>query len=165
MAALKFLPSADASVVSEHSRNVIRAILIDAELPSCVITSTVRTPAGQARAMYNNIEKAGVDEQLRLYAAPGRQVIAEYQRLKPTGVGRQTIIDAMEQRILAIGPGKVSKHCADPSRLNVVDIAPSSIASQRRFLNALERAVQAGRLSKYLAPAHGDPAFHLEIEQ
>jgi len=115
--------------------------------------------------MYTNIEITSIEKQLALYAAPGRQVILEYKRLKPLGLGRQVIVDAMEKKILQVGPGNVSRHCADPTTLNVVDIAPSSIASPQRFLAALERARVGGQVSKFFSPANGDPAFHVEIPQ
>jgi len=165
MASIKFVPSADASVVSEHSRSILSSILDSAGLPSCVITSTVRTPAGQARAMFVNIEAASIQKQLDLYGPAGQTVIREYQRLKPLGHGRQVILGAMEAKILELGPGKVSRHCADPSALNVIDIAPSSIANRRRFLSALEQAKAAGEISTFYSPANGDPAFHIEIPQ
>lgn len=165
MASINFVPSADASVVSEHSRNVLRGVLDDAELASCVITSTVRSPARQARAMYTNIELTSVETQLALYASAGDQVILEYKRLKPLGHGRQAILDAMESMIVAVGPGSVSRHCADPTALNVIDIAPSSISNPQRFVAALGRAKDAGQVSKFFSPANGDPAFHVEIPQ
>ncbi len=165
MATIRFLPSADAKVVSAHSRDVIRAVLEDAGLDACLITSTVRTPAAQARAMVNNLESAGVAAQRKLYADPGRKVIGEYERAKARGESRTAVIESMTNRILAIGPGKVSRHCADPSELNVVDIAPSSIGHPERFVAALERALQRKAIRRFFAPAHGDPAFHLEIPQ
>lgn len=165
MASIKFVPSADATVVSERSKEVLRSILDAAGLDSCVITSTVRTPARQARAMFANIEATSVGQQLALYGSAGDKVIEEYQRLKPLGHGMQPIIDAMEARILQIGPGNVSKHCANPGTLNVIDIAPSSISKPKRFLKALAQAQTAGHISKFLSPMNGDPAFHVEIPQ
>jgi len=165
MAAIKFVPSADASVVSVHSREILSAILDSAEILSCVISSTVRTPTRQARAMYINLEATGVAKQLSLYAEAGGKVILEYQRLKSQGYGKQAILEAMESKINEIGPSKVSRHCADPARLNVIDIAPSSIANSNRFLEALERARTEGAISRYFSPANGDPAFHVEIPQ
>lgn len=165
MAAIKFLPSADSTVVSEKSREIVRDVLDRAGLGSCVITSTVRTPARQARAMFNNIEATSAETQLALYGSAGDEVIQEYQRLKPLGHARQVIIDAMERRIIELGPGRVSRHCADPTKLNVIDIAPSSIQNHQKFLDSLEDAKQAGLISKFLAPINGDPAFHLEIPQ
>ncbi len=165
MASIKFVPSADASVVSDYSRSILSGILDSAGLPSCVITSTVRSPAGQARAMYGNIEATSIAKQLALYGNAGDQVIGEYQTLKPLGHGRPFILQAMEAKINEVGPSLVSRHCADPGTLNVIDIAPSSIASSQRFLQALALAKTTGTVSKYFSPANGDPAFHVEIPQ
>ncbi len=165
MVSINFVPSADASAVSEYSKGILRGVLEDAGLKSCVITSTVRSPARQAKAMFTNIELTSIDKQLALYSAAGDQVILEYKRLKPLGHGRQVILDAMESKILELGPGKVSRHCADPKSLNVIDIAPSSISNAQNFLSALQRAKNAGKVSKFFSPANGDPAFHVEIPQ
>ena len=115
--------------------------------------------------MYVNIENTSAARQLELYGLAGDLVIQEYQRLKPLGHGRQVILNAMELKINHLGPGTVSRHCADPSKLNVIDIAPSSIAKPKRFLAALEKAKSAGVVSRFFSPAHGDPAFHIEIPQ
>lgn len=165
MASIKFVPSADASVVSDRSRSILSSILDAAGLPSCVVTSTVRSPASQARAMYVNIEITSIQKQMDLYGNPGKKVIQEYARLKPMGQSRQAILQAMEAKIIDLGPGTVSRHCADPAKLNVIDIAPSSIAKRQRFLDALDEALAAGTISKYLSPINGDPAFHVEIPQ
>jgi hypothetical protein len=165
MAVIKFIPTADATVVSEYSKVVLKSVLDEAGLDSCVITSTVRTPEKQARAMFINIEASSIAQQLQLFADGGDKVINEYQRLKPLGHGRQIIIDAMEAKINQVGPSNVSRHCADPSHLNVIDISPKSIADPTRFVAALENAKTAGRVSRYFSPANGDPAFHVEIPQ
>lgn len=165
MAHIKFVPSADASVVSNQSRAVLDSILSSAGLPSCVITSTVRSPAKQARAMFVNIEATSAQTQLNLYGKAGKQVIKEYQRLKPLGHSQATIVSAMEAVIIALGPERVSRHCGNPAEINVIDIAPSSIADRAKFLNALNAALAAGTISKFLSPANGDPAFHIEIQQ
>ena len=115
--------------------------------------------------MYVNLENTSAARQLELYGLAGDQVIQEYQRLKPLGHGRQAILNAMELKINHLGPGTVSRHCADPSKWNVIDIAPSSIAKPKRFLAALEKAKSTGVVSRFFSPAHGDPAFHIEIPQ
>lgn len=144
---------------------MLRDVLDEAGLASCVITSTVRSPARQAKAMYANIESTSAARQRDLYGPAGDQVIGEYERLKPFGHGRQVILDAMQDKINALGPGNVSRHCADPTALNVIDIAPSSIKSPQKFVAALGRARDAARVSKFFSPANGDPAFHVEIPQ
>jgi hypothetical protein len=70
----------------------------------------------------------------------------------------------MEKEIIKIGPGKVSRHCADPAVLNVVDIAPSSISKKQAFEDAVDAAIGQGKVSKFILPPT-DPAYHLEIPQ
>jgi len=69
----------------------------------------------------------------------------------------------MTAKIKSIGPRKVSRHIGDPKKLNVIDIAPSSI--RITFRDKFEAAVKReSRVSKFLAPPV-DPAYHLEIPQ
>jgi hypothetical protein len=119
----------------------------------------------QARAMYNNIRALGVSSQLALYAAAGDRVIEEYVRTRKLGLPPASIIAAMTATINAVGPSKVSLHCADPFRLNVIDIAPSSIDDPRAFLEAIEASKADGSISRFFSPGRHDPAFHLEIPQ
>ncbi|MEJ8823351.1 hypothetical protein WKW80_15130 [Variovorax humicola] len=92
MPSTNFVPSADASVVSEHSRQVLCNVLADAGVYSCIVTSTVRSPARQASAMYADVESTSAATQLALYGPAGVEVIGEYQRLEPNGHGRQAIV-------------------------------------------------------------------------
>lgn len=162
---IKFGPKANEAVVSVHTIGVLAGILIAAGLDSCLVTSTSRTPADQARIMFNNISTKGVASQKALYAAAGDSVIDEFVKPKKAGKTRDQVIEAMEAKIRAIGPDKVSRHCADPARLNVVDVAPSSIAKPKAFENAVRAAITQGKVSKFLTPASNDPAFHIEIPQ
>jgi hypothetical protein len=163
--AIRFLPSANAAVVSAHTRAIIRDLLIASDCPSCWITSTSRTPADQARAMYRNIVALGVPAQLALYADAGDAVIDAYVLARKARLDESAILAAMTAKIVAVGPSKVSLHCADPSRLNVVDIAPSSIQDPRAFAAAIARAKKAGRISRFFTPGTHDPAFHIEVPQ
>ena len=164
MATFTFGGNANQAVFSERSRNVVSNILDDAGLNSCKISSTSRTPADQARAMYNNIVSTGVAKQKALYGASGDKVIDIYVAQKNAGKNATQIKAAMEQGIIAIGPGRVSHHCADPAVLNVIDIAPSSISKKQAFEDAVEEAIGKGTVSKFIRPPD-DPAYHLEIPQ
>lgn len=161
---ITFGSNANQAVVSEHSRTVLKGILTAAGLGSCRITSTSRTPEDQARVMYNNIVDHGVAAQKSLYAAAGDQVIDAYVLARNQGKSQSQIRTAMKNKIVAVGPGRVSRHCADPAVLNVIDVAPSSIADKAAFEAAVNQAVQSGRVSKFLMPPQ-DPAYHLEIPQ
>jgi hypothetical protein len=133
---IKFGPKAVKENVTNFSLKVLEDIMEKAGIGSALITSTARTPADQARAMFDNIKATSVAKQKALYAA-------------------------MEAKIIAIGPTKVSHHAADPNLLCVFDVAPSSIAKKSEF----EKAVRADkRVSKFLVPPL-DPAYHLEIPQ
>jgi hypothetical protein len=158
---ISFGPNAKRQFVSAQARKVIEDILQAAGLSSCLISSTARTPADQARAMYNNLEANGVASQKALYAAAGDMVIDVYSQAKDAGKTPAQIQAAMAAKIIAIGPAKVSRHCADPKKLVVVDIAPSSIDKKPAF----EKAVKADkRVKKFFFPPT-DPAYHLEIPQ
>src|ERR1043166_2153848 len=96
--AITFGPRANQAVVSVHTISVLTQILADAQLASCMITSTSRTPADQARIMFQNISSKGVAAQKKLYAAPGRAVVDEFVRAKAAGKDQAGIIAAMEAK-------------------------------------------------------------------
>jgi hypothetical protein len=147
--------------LSGYTSTVVTDILKAAGIESATITSTTRTPGDQARVMYDNIVANGVASQKALYAATGDQVIAVYEKLHAEKKTESEIVDAMKAKIVELGPSNVSKHCADPSQLNVVDIAPSSIKDRAAF----EKAVEADkRVVGFLKPPQ-DPAYHLPIPQ
>src|SRR5688500_9046729 len=158
---IKFGSNAKKENVTNFSLKVLEDILQAAGLSTALISSTARTPADQARVMFNNIVATSVVAQKKLYAAAGDLVIDEYVKAK---AARKTPIEikaAMEAKIISIGPTKVSHHAADPNILCVFDIAPSSIAKKAAF----EKAVRADRrVKKFILPPV-DPAYHLEIPQ
>lgn len=148
--------------VTPYSMRVLEEIMKAAGQTRALVSSTSRTPADQARVMFNNLEKHGVESQKRLYAAPGDKVIDVYVRSKSAGNTAERIRLDMETKIKDLGPTNVSKHTADPKVLNVFDVAPSSIRDRRAF----EAAVKADtRVRKFLTPSDSDPAYHLEIPQ
>jgi hypothetical protein len=162
---INFGANANQAVVSVYTLGVLTEILSEAKLSSCLITSTSRTPADQARIMFNNIVSKGVAAQKALYKAPGKAVIDEYVKAKAAGKNGVQIKAAMEAKVIALGPSNVSHHCADPSKLNVVDISPSSLTNKAAFEKATNAAKTLGTVSKFLTPGNNDPAYHLEIPQ
>jgi hypothetical protein len=158
---IKFGKNARKENVTNFSLKVLEDILQAAGLTGALISSTARTPADQARVMFDNIVATGVARQKQLYAAAGDAVIDEYVKAKRAGKTAIEIKAAMEAKIIAIGPTKVSHHAADPNVLCVFDVAPSSIAKKAAF----EKAVRADRrVKKFLTPPL-DPGYHLEIPQ
>ena len=163
MPVINFAKPHDTTKVSAYSKQVLADIMKAAGVSQITITSTTRTAQDQAHIMVENLERHGVAHQKRLYGQPGDSVIDHYTNLKSKGVSRTEIISGLTSKISSIGPQRVSGHAGDPAKINVIDIAPSSInrALWRRF----EAAVTADRrVSKLLVPPK-DPAYHLEIPQ
>src|SRR6185295_413952 len=131
-----------------HARMVLLDILVASGVQKCEVTSTARPPLDQARAMYENLvgtgPQQGEQKQHDLYLAPGDLVIDVFHanKTKP----RDQIIELMRQKIVELGPGTVSKHCCDPSKLTVFDVGPSSIDPTKRaaFVAAADAAVKDG---------------------
>ena len=158
---IEFGPNANSSDVTPFSSMVLRDILRAAGLTRAVVSSTSRSPASQARVMFNNIVAKGVAAQKRLYGPSGDKVIDVFVAAKAAGKTADEIKAAMEARIIEVGPSNVSHHAADPKVLNVFDVAPSSIANRAAF----ELAVRSdARVKKFLVPP-SDPGYHLEIPQ
>jgi hypothetical protein len=158
---ITFGKNAKKEFVTNFSLKVLEDILQAAGLNSAVISSTARPPADQARVMFDNIQSTSVAAQKKLYAAAGDAVIDEYVKAKAAKKTPIEIKAAMEAKIIAIGPTKVSHHAADPNVLCVFDVAPSSIAKKAAF----EKAVRADkRVQKFITPPL-DPGYHLEIPQ
>ncbi len=147
--------------VTSYSMGVLKEIVAAAGLKSALISSTSRTPADQARVMFNNLEKYGVAHQKALYGRSDDSVIDVYARSKAAGKTSDQIKADMETKIKEVGPTNVSRHTGDPNVLNVFDVAPSSITDKVAF----EKAVKADtRVTKFLVPPQ-DPGYHLEIPQ
>ncbi|WEK35402.1 MAG: DUF6443 domain-containing protein [Candidatus Pseudobacter hemicellulosilyticus] len=158
-AGIQFGANANRAVVSQYSIDQLAAIMRASGNPNVTITSTLRTPEGQARAMYDNIASRGVAYNLRLYGPAGDQVVNVAARGQRAGLGRDAIISAMAQEIRRIGPGRVSRHTGDPNVINVLDISPRTIVNRQAFA----REIRARGIRFFEPPR--DPAFHLEIRQ
>jgi len=164
MPIIKFLNAGrDKSKVSPYSEKILLDLMKSSGLSKITITSTARTAMDQARIMYNNIERHGVAHQKKLYSLYGDQIIDEYSLLKSGGKSKTEIIRGMTLKINAIGPRKISRHAGDYKKLNVIDIAPSSInlAARKKFELSVKKD---SRISKFFTPPK-DPAYHLEIPQ
>jgi RHS repeat-associated protein len=159
---VNFAKGIDNSVVSSHSIDILNSLTTG---ENATITSTTRSPAKQANAMFTNIIQKGVDSQKKLYASSGDAVIDVYVQQKANGATDEQIKSAMTQKIENVGPSNVSKHCANSTILNVVDISPSTIKDKKAFDNALTQAKKDGLISKFIKPGGGEPVYHIEIPQ
>jgi hypothetical protein len=163
-AAVSFGPNAKVDALTPFSKGVLQDIMRRAGVTSAVVTSTQRTPAAQARAMFENCESQGVKSQKDLYGPNGDLVIDVFVAGKAAGKTAAQIQKEMEKKIIALGPSNVSHHAADPKVLNVFDVAPSSIPAAKQA--AFQKAVLADkRVRKFFTPSQGDPGFHIEIAQ
>jgi hypothetical protein len=158
---VSFGPKTNPADVTPFSMEVVKDILRAAGLTSALVSSTARKPNQQARVMYDNLEAHGVAAQKQLYAAAGDAVIDVYANSKAAGKSPDQIKKDMETKIIELGPTRVSHHAADPSVLNVFDVAPSSINNKHAFETAVKNE---NRVSKFLIPPN-DPGYHLEIPQ
>ena len=163
-------PQANATVVSAGMKDVVKDGLRAAGQTSNIVTSTARTPFDQARAMFINLVNPkntiaqNISNQKKLYAPPGDAVInifiAETNNLTYDEIiqGSLIIRAKMEKEINVQGPPLVSRHCADPATISVIDIWRSGFNSQNRplFMNAVQERV-------YLINEPKNDALHLEL--
>ncbi|GEM_PF-2878107 len=164
--------NANAASVSAGMIDVIKDGLRAAGQPTCTITSTARTPADQARAMFNNLVNSAnpiatnVTNQLALYAAPGDAVINVFSS-QTTGMTYSQIIAAsatiqasMVTEINAQGPQNVSRHCADPAAASVIDIGVSSFNADN---GQLFRASVTPRVTRFIDETTSNSCYHIEL--
>jgi hypothetical protein len=145
-------------VISDNAVNKLKAILASAGLTQATISSGRRSPAKQAQVMYDLIENRGVGYAKDLYGINGDRVIDVYCEHSDADKSKQNIISEMTNKINALGPSNVSKHCSRTH--DTFDVSPSSIADKNAFTQALREAVNNGIISNYIPPPK-DPVFHI----
>ena len=157
--------NAKRDAVADPSLAILKDVVRAAGLSKATITSTARSATDQARAMYQNLVGQGVAKQKQLYGPAGDQVIDVFVALRDEGRSAQEIKDGMRDAILAIGPSRVSRHCGDPTLLNVFDVGPNSLGDDeaKEAFNAAAAAEVGVRVSKYI-PYPKDPGDHFEIK-
>jgi len=140
--------------------------MVEAGENSVTVTRTTATPEQQAAVMYNNLEADGTTEpSCNLYGSGGDQVIDTYVEASGgEGATPATIKNAMIDKINEVEPQNVTRHTADPTKLNVIDIAPSSVTNDKSFHKSIKR--NSG-ISNSFTPYDKkvDKAFHVEIPQ
>jgi hypothetical protein len=160
---MRFKYQAGVKKLVDAAEELLEGILEKCRVTDAIVTSTVRTPADQARIMYGNIEAHGVEAQRKLYKPAGGGVIIDiYVHQKAQGATAEATKHAMEQKIVELGPEHISAHCtADPAK-SVFDVAPSSIPADKKqaFINQVSATPE---VTKFLRPPV-DPAYHIEIK-
>jgi len=145
-------------VISDNAVNKLKHILASAGLTQATISSGRRSPARQAQAMYDLIVNRGVGYAKNLYGINGDRVIDVYCEHSDADKSKQNIISEMTNKINALGPSNVSKHCSETH--DTFDVPPSSIADKYAFEQALREAANNGIISSYICPPK-DPVFHI----
>jgi len=141
----------------DPAARILKDILRVARLAAATGTSAHRTPADQARVMYENCVSKGAAYNEALYCVAGDRVVEVFEASHDQP--RDHVIQLMSEKILEIGPEKVSMHMSDTHY--TFDVAPSSIPAAKHA--AFVAAVLGNKaVSKLIQPPR-DPAFHLEI--
>ena len=117
-----------------------------ANVAKLIISSTQRSPADQARVMYNNLETQGVAAQRKLYKPPGQAVIDVYVAGKAAKKTPDAIKAAMTAKINELGPenGLASRRRSEnPERVRrraVVSVRRQCIPERRESETAAYRS-------------------------
>ena len=158
-------------IVSQKTKNVLAYLAKEAGMKEILITSTIRTPESQARAMYNTTIS---------YSAPGEAVKRVRDDCKKKGLSKDATIKKMVEKIIEFqGKGlRVSLHCVSQTqyeKMNVVDIGLNSngFGSNtnlsnlgQKFKNVCIKAKSEGKISGFIpGDAKGEGAMHIEIMQ
>lgn len=159
---IDFGPRAKRDVFTEYSKKILEGILKTAKLNSVTITSTARTPADQAGAMFDNLERTGPEAQKKEYGKAGDEIIDLYVAKKKAGKTSPEIKAAMEAKIKEFWEkGQWEGHLSDPMKLNVFDISMDSVCDKEAF----EKAVKELGSKVRLRVEPQNEVYHLEITQ
>ena len=150
-------PILEGVALPDPAAEILKDILKVAGLSTATVTSAHRTPADQARVMYENCVAKGAAYNEALYCVAGDRVVEVFEANHDQP--RDTVIQLMTDKILEIGPEHISMHMSDTHY--TFDVAPSSIpvAKHAAFVAAVLRNKA---VSKLIQPPK-DPAFHIEI--
>lgn len=143
--------------------NFLSSLLDRVGIGSIVISSTYRTPASQAAAMYTNATARGAESQLKLYQAPGQKVIQSFILAKSQSLPQSDTLRIMEDTINQVGGQYISAHLRPQSeKFAVIDVPPWSIPDSKKpaFIDIMQR-----NASKFIDPAKhtGEPVYHIEF--
>jgi hypothetical protein len=143
--------------------NKIIGVLNSVGMDSITVSSTYRSPAAQAAAMYQNIIKQGIASQRKLYGPAGGKVLDTYELKKNYGYGQSDTLKAMADTVISVGPQNVSAHTVlNPNSKIAFDVVPSSVPANKKelFQNAMKKIS-----SKFLIPGvtKGENVYHVEM--
>ena len=149
--------------ISNYSLNITKKMAKHSNNLIVTITSTTRTPMEQAEEMYKGCVSEGIQEQYKLYAAAGDKVIKVYEDLHKTKT-KQEVIQAMYEKIVALGAYNVSHHCIeDVSKTNTIDISVWRLKNPQDFKREIRKFETLKKL-KFIDETKRQ-CYHIEITQ
>jgi hypothetical protein len=172
-ARIDYGPNANQAVVWEEMKEIVRDSLRVAGEETGWISSTARTPADQARAMFNNLVNAehtiaeNVALQKAIYAPPGDAVIDAFAAAAAGLTREQVVADrtaiqaTLVAEIEARGPGNVSHHCADPAVISVADVAATPFDATSGILFVSSADLLGARV---IDERDVNNCYHLEVQ-
>ncbi len=173
---LTFGANANSEVVPDNMIDIIKDGLRAAGVPAGSISSTARTPADQARAMFNNLvnPKNTVAENVKYQieevykTKPGTEIVKFFVTLTKDKTLSEILAEAasikasMVEKIESIGPEIVSNHCADFTKKTVVDVTANVFSKEN---GALFESSTKPRVTKFIDERKGNKAYHLELNK
>lgn len=160
-----YVGSAKSKIHPQEAEKVITDIMKTVGLLSVTVGSLQRSPEQQAKVMLIDLKNGKPDN----YSIAGTKVQNVYYNLKKQGKNESEILDAMINEVYKQGPEKVSKHCADPSKIIVFDISLTSIPLDKKlaFISAVKNAQANGliRENGFQHPGNNpnENAYHIEV--
>jgi hypothetical protein len=161
---IRYAGSAKASLMSQTAIDVLHEVCETAKVTDITISSIKRTVQDQARIMYQDIQKHGIDYPKKLYGNSGREVAKVYEEKTKEGLSEGEIRMAMILKMEELGPGTISHHIDDEGLgLCVFDIGPKSVRPVNKLKSLADAIGAHSKVQKFLQPPR-DVAFHLEIK-
>ena len=151
---INYSSSANKNAISDYTTSILVDVINQSGESSIQINSTARDAARQADAMIQVVKDNKMSGAKELYGQFGDIVLDAYPDR-----------GAMINKINEIGPSKISNHCADPNKINVVDISTwqGGIRNPKIFAN---EASKNSKASEVLTPWNStDKAIHIAIPQ
>lgn len=162
-----------AFAINDTVKDLIGRVADDTNNPDIVITSTLRTPEAQAKAMADNLY-AG--KRIR-YRAPGAAVVKVFDDncKKQARSEVEKLMVAEIKRQASLGQ-RVSLHCTTEElyrQCNIIDLSITRMKNPRDFTKALAKEEKCRKIitplgdTKYDSPKvsidANEPAIHVEI--
>lgn len=109
--------------------------------------------------MFAECEQYGVNRQAAVYGPAGRQVIDVYAKCRAARLVQEQAKIRMAEMIDVVGPRLVSDHCTIDKRLDILDIASSSMPAEKKTIFEMH-VEDCAKVKKFLIH---DDSYHIEM--